>query len=240
MGDGGLAVGAALHVQDHAPCALGTALLGPCPTEAAMREAAEGSGLPFEASADPDAALVEAVGQGQPAVRYEGAMEFGPRALGHRTVLAPVDDPGITDPLNAALKREEFMPFAPLLRHEDGAASFEHYDVAQAATRYMTVALQATPWFAERCPAAVHVDGTARPQTVRADEDAALHDLVARIAERTGRPAVINTSFNLHEEPIVNTPAEAVRAFVQSGLPVMRLGPYVLRNPASAWKPRAS
>lgn len=240
MGDGGLAAGAALHVHDRAPAPLGTALLGPRPGAETLRAAAEGAGLPLDKPSDPDAALVEAVRRGQPAVRYEGAMEFGPRALGHRSVLAPVDDPGITDPLNAALKREEFMPFAPLLRHEDGAASFEHYGVAQAATRYMTVALRTTPWFAERCPAAVHVDGTARPQTVRAEEDPDLHRLVGRIAEATGRPAVINTSFNLHEEPIVNTPSEAVRAFVQSGLPVMRLGPYVLRNPSSTWRPRGA
>ncbi|MDJ0522332.1 MAG: carbamoyltransferase C-terminal domain-containing protein [Planctomycetota bacterium] len=239
MGDGGLAAGAALHVHDAPAQPLGTALLGPEPTDAELDAAAQGAGLPCERSEDPDGALVDAVAAGQPAVRYEGPMEFGPRALGHRSVLAPVDDPGITDPLNEALRREEFMPFAPLLRHEDGAGAFEHYGVAEAATRYMTVALPATPDFAERCPAAVHVDGTARPQTVRADEDLALHALVGRLAERTGRPAVINTSFNLHEEPIVNTPDEAVRAFVQSGLPVMRMGPYVLRNPGSRWRAQA-
>jgi len=240
MGDGGLAAGAALHVHDAPPRALASALLGPAPADAAIERASGSSGLPVERPDDPDEVLVAALAQGLPVVRYEGPMEFGPRALGHRSVLAPVDDPAVTDVLNAALRREEFMPFAPLLRHEDGAASFAHYRVAQDGARFMTVALPTTPWFRDRCPAAVHVDGTARPQAVRVEDDPALHRLVGRIAEATGRPAVINTSFNLHEEPIVNTPEEAVRAFVQSGLPVMRLGPLVLRNPTTTWRPRAA
>ncbi len=238
MGDGGLAAGAALHVSDQPPVALPTALLGPTPSDAEIAQAAERAGGSRDASGNPDATLARALAQGQPCVRYVGAMEFGPRALGHRSVLAPVDDPAITDTLNAALRREEFMPFAPLLRHEDGARAFATFDVAEAATRFMTVALPATPWFRERCPAAVHLDGTARPQTVRAEEDPELHALLAQVAEATGRPAIINTSFNLHEEPIAHSPADAVRAFRQSGLPLMRLGSYLLRNPDSVWKPR--
>ncbi len=238
MGDGGLAAGAALHVADAVPEPLPHAFLGPRATEADVTEALERSGMTADVVEDPDAVLAEGLVRGQPVVRWTGRMEFGPRALGHRSVLAPVDDPAITDRLNAALRRDEFMPFAPLLRREDGARAFASFESAVGATRFMTVALPATTWFGERCPAAVHVDGTARPQVVAREADPALHALVSKVAERTGRPAVINTSFNLHEEPLVNTPADAVRAFRQSGLPVMRLGRYVVRRASAAWKPR--
>jgi carbamoyltransferase len=238
MGDGGLAAGAALHVDGHEPVPMGSPFLGPAPTPDALRAAVARGGLPAEAARDPDGALVDALAAGQPVVRYVGAMEFGPRALGHRSVLAPADRPEITDPLNGALRREEFMPFAPLVCHEEGAACFSHFDVAAAAARFMTVALPAREAFRNSCPAAVHVDGTARPQAVKAGEAPDLHDLLARYTARTGLPGIVNTSFNLHEEPIVNTPAEAMRAFCASGLPVMRLGPFVVRNPDTPWRPR--
>ena len=236
MGDGGLAAGAALHLADARPARLATACLGPTPSDGELAAAARAAGRPAAQSEDPDGALVEALARGLPCVRYVGAMEFGPRALGHRSVLAPVDRPDLQVQLNAALRREDFMPFAPLLQHESGAEAFAHFAVAAEATRFMTVALPATASFRRQCPAAVHVDGTARPQAVRLDEDAALHRLVGRVRAVTGLPAIINTSFNLHEEPIVNTPQDAVRAFRQSGLPVMRLGTWILSQPRSPWR----
>jgi carbamoyltransferase len=240
MGDGGLAAGAALHAADAPPRPLRDACLGPAPSEAELARAAQAAGLPVERSADPDGALVEALAAGLPGVRYAGRMEFGPRALGHRSVLAPADDPSIPARLNAALARDDFMPFAPLLRAEDAGACFEHAAAAAPATRFMTVALPATEHLRRLCPAAVHVDGSARPQVVHAAEDPDLHALVGRVAAASGRPAVINTSCNLHEEPIVRTPEEAVRALRRSGLPLLRLGPWIVRNPASTWRPRAA
>jgi len=238
MGDGGLAAGAALHVGARPPRALGSACLGPAPTEEAYARAARTFGPLPSVHPDPDGALLEALCAGQPAVRCVGPMEFGPRALGHRSVLAPADRADLPDRLNAALQREEFMPFAPILRYADGPDCFEHFDAAGPATRFMTVALPARATFRAACPGAVHVDGTARPQTVLPDEDAALDALLARYTERTGLPALVNTSFNLHEEPIVCTPMDAARAFRQSGLPIMRLGPFVVSNPGSPWRRR--
>lgn len=230
MGDGGLAAGAALHVQGRAPRPLGPATLGPDLDPAATEAAAAQSGMQVSTPADPDAELADALAAGRCAVRCVGPLEFGPRALGHRSVLAPAEDPAITDRLNAALKRDDFMPFAPILRAEDADAAFAHIGACRDAVRYMTVALPASESFRSACPAAVHVDGTARPQVVHAPESPALHALLTRYAGQTGRPAVINTSFNLHEEPIVATAADAVRAFAASGLPVMRLGRFVLRR----------
>ncbi len=229
MGDGGLAAGAALHVAGRAPYALGSANVGPDLDERDVVDACRASGFSVSEPADPDAVLVDALARGEIVARCEGRMEFGPRALGHRSVLAPADRPEITETLNTALQRDWFMPFAPLLRFEDGAASFDDFDAARAATRFMTVALRAKRAFAQACPAAVHVDGTARPQTVVATEDPALHRLVTAYVERTSIPAVINTSFNIHEEPIVHTPRDAVRAFRAGGLRTMRLGRCILK-----------
>lgn len=238
MGDGGLAAGAALHVADGCPTPLVSACLGPDFDAGACAHALSALGLPASMTHDADGELIDALEAGQPVVRCVGRMEFGPRALGHRSVLAPASRPQITDPLNAALRREEFMPFAPILRWEDGAEAFEHFSTAGLAARFMTVALPARPAFAAACPAAVHVDGTARPQVVRAEEDAELHGMLTRYVQRSGRPGLVNTSFNLHEEPIVCTPMDAVRAFRQSGLPIMRLGDFVVRNDTSTWTPR--
>ena len=239
MGDGGLAAGAALHVADAVPYALPSALLGPAADDASYAQAARAVGLRAERPADPDAALVEALARGQACARVAGAMEFGPRALGHRSVLAPADDATLPARLNAALRRDDFMPFAPLVRAEDAEACFEHARSARQAARFMTVALPASASFRAACPAAVHVDGTARPQLVSREHEAALHALLGAVTERTGAPGIINTSFNLHEEPIVESPVQALRAFRASGLPVMRLGPLVVRQPAPAWPARA-
>ncbi len=236
MGDGGLAVGAALSVADAPPRRLASlTALGPAPTDAACGQALLAAGLSCVRPPSPDRLLAEALERGLPVVRYVGGMEYGPRALGHRSVLAPADDPGITVRLGAALCRDEFMPFAPAILAEDAPAAFEHLDAAGDAARFMTVALPAKLPFRSACPAAVHVDGTARPQVVHHDQVPGFCALIRAVRDATGRPAVINTSFNMHEEPIVHTPADAVRAFRASRLPRMRLGPYVVDNPASAW-----
>jgi carbamoyltransferase len=234
MGDGGLAAGAALHLADAPPRRLaGVVDLGPRPTESAWQAAARESGLPYDRPAEPDRALLDLLEAGRPVARCVGSMEYGPRALGHRSVLAPAADAGITQRLNEALRRDDFMPFAPVVCREDADACFEGHAAAADAARFMTVALAARPAFRAACPAAVHVDGSARPQVVSREDDAELYALVAAYRARTGRPALINTSFNLHEEPIVCTPRDAVRAFVEAGLPCLRLGPFVVRNPGA-------
>jgi carbamoyltransferase len=228
MGDGGLAAGAALHAADAPPAALRSACLGPTLSDDDCDDAARGAGFAVSRPADPDAALAETLAGGAPAVRCAGAMEFGPRALGHRSILAPADRAATAAALNAALERDDFMPFAPVLRLEEAAEAFPGLAPVAGAARFMTVALPASAAFAAACPAAVHVDGTARPQVVSEADDPSLHRLLGAYHERTGRPALVNTSFNMHQEPIVSSAADAVRSFRASGLPRMRLGPLVL------------
>jgi carbamoyltransferase len=126
------------------------------------------------------------------------------------------------------------MPFAPILRAEEADACFPGLAPLARAARFMTIALPATEAFARACPAAVHVDGTARPQVVHRAEAPALHALLTAYHAATGQPALVNTSFNMHQEPIVAAAADAVRSFRASGLPTMRLGPLVLERRSGA------
>ncbi len=237
MGDGGLAAGGALGSAGAWPHALDHAFLGPSYSRRDLSLALERGSLPREEVAsrttldgtpgDVERAAAILAGGGAVA-RYEGAMEWGPRALGHRSVLAPVKDASITDYLNQKLHRSEFMPFAPLVRDIDAPRFFHGYEKAKHAARFMTVCFDCTDTFREMAPAAVHVDGTARPQVLSRDDDPALYALLDRLEVLTGVPVVINTSFNMHEEPIVCTPSDAVRAWAQADLDGLWIGPYVV------------
>lgn len=147
---------------------------------------------------------------------YCGRMEFGPRALGARSILAAATNKEINDTLNHRLGRTEFMPFAPAVLAEDAAEVFEVNEGNKYAMRFMTMTCKVREQWREKIPAAVHVDGTARPQIVY-DEDNPLYAAILReYKKQTGLPILINTSFNAHEEPIIHTPEECLRA-LQAG-----------------------
>ena len=240
MGDGGLAAGAALGSAGAAPTRLPHAALGPSHGRRDRSKALERANLPREDVASQttldgvagDVERVAAVIAGGGAVgRFHGAMEWGPRALGHRSVLAPATDPAVNEWLNERLSRSEFMPFAPMVRAEDAPDYFIGLNKAADAAHFMTVCFDCTDIFKKLAPAAVHVDGTARPQLVSASSDPELHALLTRVGELTGVPVLINTSFNLHEEPIVCSPDDAIRAYVQAKLDGLWMSPYVVIRP---------
>jgi carbamoyltransferase len=141
-----------------------------------------------------------------------GRAEFGPRALCNRSILCRPDIPEINDVLNARLKRSEFMPFAPVVAVELAERCFQSWAPNHTCTNYMTRTYSVTNLFRGRCPGAVHIDGTARPQIVRSEDDPTIHALLIKLYQEVGVPALINTSFNTHEEPIINGPKEAVSA----------------------------
>jgi carbamoyltransferase len=146
---------------------------------------------------------------------YTGRMEFGPRALGARSIIASPSDPAVNDQLNKRLDRSEFMPFAPFVLDEDAGRVFEITPVNRYAARFMTITCAVRPEWRERIPAVVHVDCTARPQVLRERENPLFGGILRRFRDGTGLPVLINTSFNVHEEPIVNRPQECVRALVE-------------------------
>ena len=219
MGDDGLPIGAGLsflHARDgtdtwlHHRHRLDTVYLGrnydgridDALSAAGMRRLA---GRPAETSVD----LIRA---GKAGAIYTGRMEFGPRALGARSIIASPHDHAINDSLNKRLARSEFMPFAPIVLEEDAATVFEITAVNRYAARFMTITCAVKPEWRARIPAVVHVDGTARPQIVRDADNPLFAAILRRFRAQTGLPVLINTSFNVHEEPIVNRPEECLQA----------------------------
>jgi carbamoyltransferase len=161
---------------------------------------------------EPAALAADMICAGKAGAIYAGRMEYGPRALGARSILASPADHAINDILNQRLDRSEFMPFAPVVLEEDAARVFDITDVNRYATRFMTITCAVKPEWRERIPAVVHVDGTARPQIVRDADNPLYADILRRFRAATGLPVLVNTSFNVHEEPIVNRPEECLQA----------------------------
>ena len=142
---------------------------------------------------------------------YTHRMEFGPRALGARTILANPARRETHDLLNVRLARSEFMPFRAGYPEREGGAGFDVTNVNRRACRYMTIACDVRPGWRGRIPAVVHVDHSARPQIIDRDDNPLYHDILGAFERETGLPVLVNTSFNVHEEPIVNAPADASR-----------------------------
>ena len=161
---------------------------------------------------------------------FQGRMEFGPRALGNRSMLARATDTSINDWLNERLDRSEFMPFAPSILAEHADEVFLGVGKARHTAEFMTVTFDVQADWRQRIPAVVHVDGTARPQLVRVEVNPLYHRLISAYYALSGIPLVLNTSFNVHEEPIVCAPAEAIRAFVERRVDCLALGSYWLSH----------
>ncbi len=243
-GDGGGAVGAALYgyhavlgkprafVMEHA--SWGEAF-GP---EAAER-LLKANGIRYERLEDEDTLIervVDALQAGKVIGWSQGRFEWGPRALGHRSILADPRRPEMKDLVNTKIKfREPFRPFAPSVLAERAEEYFllpsapRHYPA-----RFMLYVVDVKDDKRGVVPAVTHVDGTARLQTVRRDTNPKYYRLIEAFGEATGVPLVLNTSFNLKGEPIVNTPAEAFHTFSRSGMDMLVLGDFVMEKPAGS------
>ena len=222
MGDDGLCVGAALAfllARDGLPAwlarryRLDTVYLGADHDRDIDAALAAAPGVRREAGPPVDATVAR-LRAGQCGAAYLGRMEFGPRALGARSIVASPSDHAINDDLNRRLERSEFMPFAPYVLDEDAERVFDITPVNRYAARFMTITCGVKPEWQTKIPAVVHVDGTARPQIVRDAENPLYAAILRGFRDATGLPVLVNTSFNVHEEPIVNRPAECVRALV--------------------------
>jgi carbamoyltransferase len=222
MGDDGLAVGAALcYLRDRDGLAtwlsrrhrLDNVYFGQnfdARIDAVLAAEPDVHRLP----GDPVETAAQLVIAGAAGAVFAGRMEYGPRALGARSIIASPSDPAINDRLNARLDRSEFMPFAPYVLEEDAERVFEITPVNRYAARFMTITCAVRPEWRARIAAVVHVDNTARPQIIREADNPLFAGILRRFRDRTGIPVLINTSFNVHEEPIVNRPEECRRALV--------------------------
>ena len=151
---------------------------------------------------------------GQIGAIYTARMEYGPRALGARSILANPARRETHDLLNQRLERTEFMPFAPVVVAEKAATVFDVSSLNAYACRFMTITCNVRAEWRERIPAVVHVDGSARPQVIERRSNPLYYDILVSFERLTGLPVLVNTSFNVHEEPIVNSPAECAKALI--------------------------
>lgn len=234
MGDGGLGVGAAAAVlrgTGRAKLEVHDMYLGPEWQSGQIEQAlADRPDLQVERPEDLVGSAVDSLMQGQVLGWFQGRMEFGPRALCHRSILYHCRDRSANTWLNQRMSRTEFMPFAPVTAEELASQCYLGWHSKHIASRYMTVTYDCTEAMKQGCPAAVHIDGTARPQVIRRQDNALMHALLHRYHERSGELALINTSFNRHEEPIVNRPSEAIAALVDGIVDVLYIGPFVVRR----------
>jgi carbamoyltransferase len=258
-GDAGGALGAALaacHLYKGQPRNINPAgdgmkgaYLGPEYSQAEIERRLEAAGAAFSTLSDDDLieASAEALADGKALGWFQGRMEFGPRALGARSILGDARSPSMQSVLNLKVKyRESFRPFAPSVLREDVGDWFE----MDADSPYMllvadVVERRRIPMTAEQqklfgieklnvprseIPAVTHVDYSARVQTVHRDTNPRYHELISRFKQRTGCPVIVNTSFNVRGEPIVCFPEDAFRCFMGTEIEALAVGNCFLRK----------
>ena len=158
---------------------------------------------------------------------FQGRMEYGPRALGHRSVLARPDRPGLRDRLNLVLKRRVwYQPFCPSLLESDARAVLS--DFSGPPNHHMTMAYLVAANHRERLSGVTNVDGSCRPQMIADEAPGPFADLLRAMRARIGIGAVLNTSFNIHGAPLVRAPDEAIAVFVESGADALAIGPFLV------------
>ena len=230
--DAGCAVGAALYVHhtvlkhsEREP--LQHVYLGPGYSTQDVEEQLRLSKIEYQVVTDPADAAAELLEQGLIVGWFQGRSEFGPRALGNRSILADPRRADMKDRINAAVKfREPFRPFAPSVPVEQSDAYFQPV----GGSPYMLRVTPVQPGVAEQLPAITHANGTARLHTVTRDSNPLYYDLLIRFGERTGVPVVLNTSFNVRGEPIVCTPRDALGCFFNSGLDALVMDRFLIRK----------
>ncbi len=233
-GDEGLAIGAALHtyhsvLQQPHRHELKNSYLGPEFSDSRIESSLKKAGLNYRRleRAPLQEAVAEQIAAGNVIGWFQGRMEWGPRALGNRSILAHPGLPNMKDVLNARIKhREWFRPFAPSILADYQHEYFEH----DHPSPFMLHVYKIRPEKRKLLCAVNHVDDTGRLQTVAHDENPMYYDLIAAFHRKTGIPVVLNTSFN-ENEPIVCTPEEAIDCFQRTRMDVLAIGPFLVTKP---------
>jgi carbamoyltransferase len=227
-GDSGTALGAALHVARTAGpvVPMAGADLGRGWTDEELEAELRRAALPYTR---PDSIAAEAarvLADNGIVAWYQGRSEYGPRALGHRSLLAHPGDADTTARMNDVKGREQFRPIAPMVRAERFADIFE----GVYPSPYMLFVHRVKPEWKDRIPAVVHVDGTARVQTVHTETEPVVAEMLAEFERLTGLPVVVNTSLNTAGRPMVDTPREAMELFGSAPVDLLALGPFAVHR----------
>ena len=239
MSDAGLGVGSALFVYNEFRQSLGVGykiqfysnmFFGPSFSSGDILKVLKKSNLIYYRSKNLEYDVAKLLSEGKVVARFLGKMEYGPRSLGHRSVLCAADNPDINNWINRRLRRTDFMPFAPATLAElaDQYYINKKGDDYYHASKFMTITCDCTELMKEHSPAVVHVDGTARPQIVSEKDDKSFYEIIKHYYDITGIGSIINTSFNMHEEPIVCSPIEAINSFVDSRLDILAIGDFIV------------
>jgi len=233
MTDDGAALGAALQLaskeDEFLPRKIQTMCLGTSYEEENKTYESIFDKLIFINLGDSVSEVVDLLSKGEEVAIFQKAMEFGPRSLGNRSILVSASDFSVNQKLNEKLKRTEFMPFAPICLEEDRDDLFYNSESVKHAMKYMTVTLNCKERMKKLCPAVVHCDGTARPQLLNETDSPFLYNVISEFKRKTGVPALVNTSFNVHEEPIVCTVNDALKGFFESGLDNLYIDGYLIQ-----------
>jgi predicted NodU family carbamoyl transferase len=238
MSDAGLCLGAAILEAVRAnggalkPYRLKDVFLGVEYSDEEIDEAIARAGLAATHVPEDSIArrIAEHIHAGKVVAHFHGRMEFGPRALGNRSILYSAADPDVNRWLNNQLNRTEFMPFAPAVMFEHASEYFIGVEGAEHTAEFMTITFDCTERAKREIPAAIHVDGTARPQLVHKDRNPRFYSILKAYKELSGVPVTINTSFNMHEEPIVASPEDAIRSYQQGKLDVLVMGNQIIES----------
>lgn len=236
MGDDGLSGGAALYTyyklnpsKDKAASEIQDIYKGGEFSDKEIEKALVKANLQFERFENVEVEIGKILADSKVVGRFNGKMEYGPRSLGNRSIIASPFDPSINDWLNKKLNRTEFMPFAPSINEEYVKDYFPAYTPDDIAADFMTITYDVNPDMAHKIPAVVHIDKTARPQVVRKSTNESYHKIIEEFYKHSGVPVVLNTSFNIHEQPIVYTPEDAIAGFLEGKLDVLAIGNYIVK-----------
>jgi carbamoyltransferase len=229
-GDSGISLGAALETAaaaGHSFAKLEHAYWGPAFSNDQIEHYLKESGAKYVRSQNVGDIAAEKIADDKIIGWFQGALEYGARALGNRSILADARNPHMKDRINRVVKfREPFRPFAPSVMAEHAGEFYENISTAPFMSMTFNVKKDKIPLI----PSVTHVDGTARVQTVEAETNPKFHDVLEAFYERTKIPLVVNTSFNIKGQPIVDSPYEALCTFFGTGLDALIMGDFVLEK----------
>lgn len=229
MGDGGLAFGAAVLASGMPRTDLHDVGLGRAYEPAEIAAALDSAGLVFSVPRDIAEATADQLIAGSVVMWFQGRMEYGPRALGHRSVLARPDRPELRDRLNLVLKRRVwYQPFCPSMLESEARRMLSDFD--GRPNRHMTMAYQVAAAARSQLSGVTSVDGTCRPQMVEDTDPGPFASLLREMRMRIGIGALLNTSYNIHGLPLVCSPTDAIAVFVESGADWLAAGPYLVER----------
>jgi carbamoyltransferase len=237
MNDQGISLGVGLkYLAENEvlkPFKLNNLYFGPGYDNAEIETALNKEKFKYEYYADIEKTVAQLLACGKVVARFAGRMEYALRALGNRSILYQTTDKSVNDWLNRKLNRSEYMPFAPVTMEEYAGQCYKNIEKVKYNAKFMTIAVDCTDGMKEISPGVVHVDGTARPQLIKEEDNPSYYKILKEYHKLTGIPSLINTSFNMHEEPIVCTPYDALRAFKKAGLDYLAIGNYLVKNQCS-------